>query len=153
MRKFRKKFKRPRRPWDSDRIEEESRILKEFGLRKKMELRNAESTVRDFRRRARDLIAVKDEEKTKVLIDKLVKLGLLKKGADLEDVLKLKAEDLLGRRIQTIVMKKGGASTMKHARQKVTHGHVYIKDRKVSFPSYIVPMEQEKMVEIKGGKK
>jgi len=153
MRRIRKKLKRPKKPWDSSRIERENGILKEFGLRRKREIWRAEAIIREFRRRARNLIAVKDEEKTKVLLEKLTKMGLLEKGQGLDQVLGLSVNDLLNRRLQTIVFKKGLASTIKEARQKITHGHVYVKGRRMVFPSYIVSVEEENLIEVKGGKK
>ena len=153
MRKLRKRYKKPRRPWDSGRIEEEKKIIREFGLRRKREIWTAEAVVRKFRRRARNLIAVKDEEKTKILLDRLVKLGLLEKGQGLENVLALNAKDVLNRRLQTIVFKKGFADTLKHARQKITHGHVGLGEKRVIFPSYIVPVGEEKIINVKGVKK
>jgi len=154
MRKLRKRYKKPKRPWDSSRIEEERKILKEFGLRRKKEIWVAEAIVREFRRRARNLIAVKDESETKVLLDKLARLGLLEKGQALENVLALSVRDVLNRRLQTLVFKKGFAETMKHARQVITHGHVCIGGRRITFPSYIVPVEEEKLIKLrkeKGG--
>ncbi len=149
MRKLKKRYKKPKRPWDSSRIEEERKILKEFGLRRKKEIWVAEAIVREFRRRARNLIAVKDEKETKALLDKLVRLGLLEKGQTLENVLALNVGDVLNRRLQTLVFKKGFAETIKHARQMITHGHVCIGDRRITFPSYIVPVEEEKLIRLK----
>ncbi len=153
MRRIRRKYKRPKRPWDSSRIEEEARLIREFGLKRKREIWRAESIVREFRRRARELIAVKDEEKTKVLLDKLVELGLLKKGEGLEQVLALTTNDILNRRLQTIVFRKGYASSIKEARQKIAHGHIYVEGRAVKFPSYLVPVKREGLIQVKGGKK
>jgi small subunit ribosomal protein S4 len=153
MRRLRKKLKRPRSPWDSERLEGETKLLKEFGLRRKREIWSAEEIVRNFRRRARSLIAVRDEKKVKIMLDRLVYMGLVEKGHGLEHVLQLKAGDLLNRRLQTMVFKKGFASTVNEARQSITHGHVYVGGRRTVFPAYIVPVDQENMIEIKGGKK
>lgn len=153
MRRLRKKLKRPRAPWDSSRIEEEGKLLREFGLRRKREIWSAQEVVRNFRRRARSLIAVKDEKKTEILFDKLVELGLLQKGQGLDHVLQLKTNDILNRRLQTIVLKKGFATTIKDARQRITHGHVYVGGRKTTFPSYIVPVKNEGLITLKGGSK
>jgi small subunit ribosomal protein S4 len=153
MRRLRKRSKKPKRPWDSSRIEEEGKLLREYGLKRKRELWRAEAIVREFRRRARDLIAVKDEEKTKTLLDKVVELGLLEKGQGLDYVLMLKANNILERRLQTVVFKKGFASTIKGARQMVAHGHVHIGGRRVKFPSFIVSSEKEKEIRVEGGKK
>lgn len=153
MRRLRRKFKNPKTPWDSSRLEEEGKVLREFGLRRKKEIWRAESIVREFRRRARELIAVKDDEKTTILLDKLVGIGLLGKGQGLEEVLALSVNDALNRRLQTMVFKKGYASSIKEARQKIAHGHVQVGDRRVKFASYVVPVEEEKMIRVEGGKK
>ena len=153
MRRLKKKLKRPRRPWDSTRLEEETKVLKEFGLRRKREIWSAEEIVRNFRRRARSLIAVRDEKKIKIMLDRLAYMGLIQKGQGLEHVLQLKVGDLLNRRLQTLVFRKGFAQTVNGARQSITHGHVYVGGRRTNFPAYIVPVEKEGMIEIRGGKK
>jgi ribosomal protein S4 len=81
MRRIRKKFKRPKKPWDSKRISDEKTLMKTYGLRTKRELWRTQEILRQFRRRARDLIAVEYPERQKVLIDRLVKLGMLSKEA------------------------------------------------------------------------
>lgn len=153
MRKLRKKFKRPKRPWDSSRIGEEAKLLREFGLRRKREIRKAEAIVREFRRRARNLIAVKDEGKTKILLDKLVGLGLIEKGQGLDQVLTLGVNNVLNRRLQTLVFKKGFAPSVNEARQMIAHGHVLVGGRRMKFASYMVPAEKEKLISTEGGKK
>jgi small subunit ribosomal protein S4 len=135
------------------RIEEERNLLKEYGLRRKKEIWRAEAIVREFRRRARNLIATKDDERTKVLLNKLVELGLLEKNQGLDHVLALTVNDVLNRRLQTLVHKKGICNSMKQARQYITHGHIYIEGRKITYPSYIVPVEKEKLINLRRGKK
>ena len=142
--KQRRKYERPKRPYDKERIEKEKALLKEFGLRRKNEIWRAESILRNFRRRARDLQAKEDEKKTKELMGKLGVLGLLSEKSGLEDVLGLKIEDVLSRRLQTLVHKKG--VTAKHARQLIVHGHVKIDDRKARWPSYLVPVKMESKI-------
>ena len=150
MRRIRRKFQRPKRPWDSVVIKEEKVLLKDYGLRKKREIRIAEEIIRKFRQRARELIAVKDEEKEKVLIDKLLKLGMLtSEKSELDDVLGLTVKNVLDRRLQTIAFKKGLAKTPKAARQLIVHGHVSIGDRKTRFPSYIVTPEEEGKIRLR----
>ncbi len=143
MRKTRKKFKNPRMSWNSEEIGARKDLIREFGLRRRKEILIAQEVLRNFRRRARELIAEQDEEKTKVLLDKLVKIGLLEKGQGLDDVLALSVNDILGRRLQTIVLKRGLATTSKQARQFITHGHVTINKRAIQSPSYIVQSAEE----------
>jgi small subunit ribosomal protein S4 len=143
MKRQKKKYETPLRPWDKQRLEEEKKLLKKFGLKNKKEIWRAEAIVRKFRRMAREIAATHDKEKERILINKVVRLGLLKEGATLDDVLGLTVENLLERRLQTILKNKGLANTIKHARQLITHGHVKINGRKVTYPSYIVPINEE----------
>jgi len=143
MRKIKKKFKRPRMPWDKQRIEKENVLMKTFGLRRKHEVWKAESILRSFRRRARELAASGDRTQEKILLEKLCKMGLLGKNASLDDVLSLTIENILDRRLQTIVFKKNLANTPKQARQLITHGHIVVDGRKTVYPSFIVPVELE----------
>jgi small subunit ribosomal protein S4 len=133
--------------WDSVKIEEEKKILKEYGLRRKKEIRRIEAVLRNFRRRAREIIATKDEAKKKVLLDKLIKMGLITKAQDIDDVLALTVKDILNRRLQTIVLKKKLANTINQSRQFIVHGHIAVDKRRVKFPSYIVPLEEEGKIE------
>lgn len=55
----------------------------------------------------------------------------------------LKIEDILDRRLQTIVMRKMGLKSPFQARQVVIHGHVSIGNRKVNLPGYLVKKEDE----------
>ena len=147
MRKLRRKYKSPRTPWDSIQIKDERKLLNEFGLRRKREMWRAQAILRNFRRRARILIAAANKEQEKVLLERLKKLGFVtKKDATLDDVLALTLKDVLNRRLQTIVFRKGAAKTMRHARQMITHGHVYVGERRTLHPSYIVATDEEGMV-------
>jgi small subunit ribosomal protein S4 len=148
MKRSRKKYEKPKRPWDKTRIEKEREILKNFGLRKKRELWRAEAILRKYRRMARDLAARRDKEKEKVLMEKLKKMGLLKEDSALDDVLALTVENILERRLQTIVYRKGLANSPKHARQLIVHGHVRINGKKISYPSYMVQKDEEDKIEV-----
>ena len=150
MRKLRSKIKKPRTPWDKERIDKERQLMKTYGLRRKKEIWKAESTLRSFRRRARDLAAKKDKIQEKILLDKLQKLGLLNKDATLDDVLSLTIEKLLDRRLQTFVLKNNLANTSKQARQLITHGHISVDDRKIVYPGFNVTQDLEKKISFYG---
>ena len=117
--KQRKKYSSPKEPFNKDRIEREKNLEKEFGLRRKHEIRRIEAVLRNFRRRARDLQAKPDEKKKKELFEKLSKLGLIEKDAQLDDVLGIKAETILSRRLQTIVYKKSLTNSIKQSRKSL----------------------------------
>lgn len=134
--------------WDSDNITERKGILRSFGLRRRKEILIAQEILRNYRRRARELIANEDEIKVKALTDKLVKVGLLKAGEGLDDVLALSVNDILERRLQTVVWKKGLAKTANEARQFITHGHVTIDDKMVKSPAYMVAGVEESKIKV-----
>lgn len=145
--KQRKKYEVPRKLWDKNRIEKERKIIDEFGLRRKRELWKSESILRDFRRRARELQAKRDDVKEKDLFAKLTSMGI--KCTSLDDVLSINLETIISRRLQTIVYKKGIANSPRHARQLIVHGHVLIKDRKILWPSYIVRRDEEEQIALR----
>ncbi|MCD6522892.1 MAG: 30S ribosomal protein S4 [Candidatus Diapherotrites archaeon] len=144
--RLRKKYTTPGHPFEKERIEEENRLLKEYGLKNKKEIWKAKSRIRNFRAIARRLEAERGpqrETKEKELMNKLKKIGLVGEGATLDDVLSLEVTNILDRRLQTLVFKKGLARTIKQARQFIVHGHIAIDGRKVDVPGYIVPVDEE----------
>ncbi len=78
------------------------------------------------------------------LLEKLKHKGYLK-GQDhtLNDVLNLNVENILNRRLQTLVYHKGLAHSPRQARQFIIHGHISVKGRRVTVPSYIVNEQEE----------
>ena len=145
--KQKKKYESPKKLWDKARIGREKKILEEFGLRRKHELWRMESILRAFRRRARELQAKPDEKKEKDLFEKLGKVGI--HCAALDEVLSIRLENLLSRRLQTVVYKKGLANSPRHARQLIVHGHVLLQDRKIRWPSYIVKRGEEEAISLR----
>ena len=148
--KLRKKYTPPKHPWESERLAEEKKITTSFGLKNKKELWRADSTIRKFRYLARGLVGIpinqrKGEEEK--LLSKLQKLGLLKESATLDDALSLKTEDLLARRLQTLVWRKGLATTLTQARQFITHGHISVNKRRVDAPGVMIGNEGESAID------
>lgn len=145
----RKKYSRPLKRWDSERIEEEAGLKEEYGLRRKHELWKAEAVARRLRRTARSVTASGDKEAESVLSRKVVSMGLLPKGeANVDSVLGLTVKNILERRLQTVVVKKELANTMMQARQFIVHGHVRVGERRVSFPSYLVRLGEDDRVQL-----
>lgn len=153
MRYAKRKYETPPRPWDKQRIERELMVLAEFGLKNKKELWMTEGKLRKYRRLAREFEAAHEEEERKIVLDKLHRLGILAEGAGLEDILALGVKDFLGRRLQTVLQRKGLASTMWQSRQMIVHGHVKIGGRKVTYPSYMVSRGEENEITIDGAEK
>jgi len=147
--KQRKKYDTPRFPWRSDILKEELKLLGQYGLRNKRELWRHETQLSKFRGIARSLIGKSPEERKKMeneLLTRLKKLGFLPETAVLDDVLDLAIEDVLERRLQTIVFRKGLAKTIYQARQLITHGHITIGKQRITVPSYIVAREEENQI-------
>jgi small subunit ribosomal protein S4 len=142
----RKVWRKPKRPLNYELKMEELKILGTFGLRTKRELWKTHTELSRVRHQARSLLALRQEvreEKEPILMKSLARIGLVSGDATLDDVLNLNANDLLSRRLQTIVTKKLGFKTPYQARQAVIHGHIMIGDRKVNIPSYTVTVEEE----------
>ena len=143
--RHRKKYKGPRHPWQKQRIEEEKELWK------------MESMLRRYRAQARRLIGMRGEEgerEKKQLLESLYRLGLLGKDVKLDDVLSLTIKDIMERRLQTQLVRKKLANTIKHARQLIVHGHVIVGEKVITSPSFIVPRELESKIKVRklGGK-
>lgn len=144
--KQRKKFETPRFPWRIDALESELKLLGQYGLRNKREMWRHKTLLSKYRGIARSLLGMPVEERRKLekqLLGKLHRLGILPEAAVLDDVLVLSLEDILERRLQTLVFQKGLAKSIHQARQLITHGHVAIEGRRVSSPSYLVLRDEE----------
>jgi len=145
---LKKQYETPNRAWNQERIDQEDYLKQNFGLKNKKEIYKAYSELRSFRRQARELVADRDSEQAKQVIEKANSLGLVKKDADITDLLTLGVEDILNRRLQTAVDRRGHADSPLHARQLVTHGRVSIDGKKVNVPGYLLTQEEEKKIEV-----
>ena len=147
----RRVWRKPKRPLNYDLKMEELKTLGTFGLKTKRELWKAHTELSRVRNQARSLLALGQEvrqEKEPILMKSLSRIGLVGESATLDDVLNLQVTDLLGRRLQTIVMKNLGFKTPYQARQAVVHGHIMIGDRIVNVPSYVVGMKEENEIRL-----
>ncbi len=141
-----KKYERPKKPFEKTRIEEENKLRQQYALKNKQEIWKTLARVNYMRDRAKALAKAPLEEQ-EVFFNKLRACGL--KINSTADVLGLRIEDLLNRRLQTIVYKKGIANTIKHARQLVVHKKIIIDNRIVNAPSYLVPLAEEDVIAVK----
>jgi len=146
MKRKHKLYSRPKRPFDKIRILDEAEIEKEFGLKSKREIWKAEAKVKSFREKAKNLISA-THDKQEALFNKLRKDGF--KVDSIADILSLDKKDYLTRRLQTVLVTKKIASTLKLSRQLITHKKVLIDGKVVNIPSYIVPIELESKISLK----
>ena len=145
----RRAWRKPKRPLNYELKMEELKTLGTFGLRTKRELWKAHTKLSSVRHQARSLLALQQdlrEEREPILMKSLARIGLVSIDATLDDVLNLKVNDLLNRRLQTQVFKKFGFKTPYQARQAVVHGHIMIDDRVIDLPSYTVNTTEENQI-------
>jgi small subunit ribosomal protein S4 len=145
-RRLRNKYERPKKLWDVDRIREDKALKTTYGLKNMRELWMMTAGLKKYRREARRLNSLPEEERrsdTQKILVKLARLGMLKEGASLDDVLSLEVRDVLERRLQTIVVRKNLARTMSQSRQLITHGFIAVSGRRVTRPSFIVSLKDE----------
>lgn len=146
MKRKHKNYSRPKRPFDKQRIEDENKLKKEFGLKNKREIWKAEAKIGKIRSQAKKLIKSPESEQ-KALIERLQKIGF--KVKTLADILSLEKIDLFERRLQTIVCRKKLANTSKHSRQLIVHKKVLVDGNAINIPSYIVPVNQENKISLR----
>ncbi|MAH06781.1 30S ribosomal protein S4 [Candidatus Pacearchaeota archaeon] len=143
MKKQSKKYSKPRRPFDKARIDEENTLREKYGLKNKKEIWKADAAIGRIRNQAKGLITASEEEKQE-FVDRLQKRGFSVES--IAGALALNKEDILKRRLQTIVHVKKITTTAKQGRQLITHKHIAIGDQIVNIPSYHVGLEEEGMV-------
>ena len=152
--KARKQYSRPRSPWRADQLAQELYLLGTFGLRNKRELWKSQTQLSSVRKQARTLLAATQAvrlREEKKLLDSLRRKGLIGEAATLDDILSLTVEDVLARRLQTMVFKKGMALSPLHSRQLIVHGHVSVGGRVITVPGYEVGGRDEGTVALIGG--
>jgi small subunit ribosomal protein S4 len=141
-----KRYTTPKRPYDIANLEEELKLIGAYSLRNKRELWSHRTELSTLRRRARQMLSMDPAIRAnteKEMIRKLSRVGLVDERASLDDILGLTIQDLMERRLQTIVFRKRMAKSLHQARQFITHGHIAISGRKVKAPSYTVSSEDE----------
>ena len=149
-RHLKKKYKKPAHPFQKERIIEELEFLGRYGLRNKREFWKSRTMLANWRQIARHSRTLPKENALEVqqtLIKKLKRLGILGAEGEFEDVLLLTVEDVLKRRLQSLVYEKGLASTIYQARQFIVHGHVQVGNKKINAPSYIVKRAEEDLID------
>ena len=153
-RRPRKTFSKPKSPWRSEQLAQELYLLGTYGLRNKRELWKAQGQLSEIRKQARRLLAASMEVRNRdepILLTSLKRKGLVTEGVTLDDVLGLSVEDLLARRLQTLVFKKGAAVSALQARQLISHRHIKIGERIIDVPGYLVTASEEGKIQLLGG--
>lgn len=141
-----KSYKTPNHPWQKTRIDTDKALMKTYGLKNKKEIWKMDSRLERYKDQLRGAIAeheVQRKKEREQVIKKIQNLGLINPGASEDDVLGLSIEDIMERRLQTILFRKGLARGVKQARQFITHGHVTVSGNVITAPGYLVSKSEE----------
>merc|ERR1739838_350837 len=152
-RSYTKTYKVPRRPFESARLDQELKLVGEYGLRNKREVWRVQLTLSKIRRAARQLLTLDEKDPKRLfegnaLIRRLVRVGVLDESRmKLDYVLALNIEDFLERRLQTCVYKLGLAKSIHHARILIKQRHIRVGKQIVNVPSFLVRVDSQKHID------
>jgi len=148
-RRLKNKYKRPKKLWDTARLGVEKKLKSDYALKNMRELWVCVQELKKYRHEARRLLSITEDERKDdavKILTKLNKFGILEKTASLDDVLSLTVRNVLERRLQTLVFKKGLAKSMRQSRQLITHGFISVGGRRVSSPGHLLNASEESMI-------
>lgn len=152
-RSYGKTFKKPRRPFEKERLDAELKIVGQYGLRNKRELWRVQYALSKIRNNVRTTLT-RDEKDPKRIFEgqaimrRMQRYGLLDETqTKLDFVLAMSANDFLERRLQTLVFKQGLAKSIHHARVLIKQKHIRVGKQIVDVPSFMVRLDSQKHID------
>nr|ABW90415.1 putative ribosomal protein S9 [Barentsia elongata] len=148
-----KTYNTPRRPFEKERLDQELKLIGEYGLRNKREVWRVKYLLAKMRKTARVLLTLDEKDPRRLfegnaLLRRLVRIGVLdEEKMKLDYVLGLRIEDFLERRLQTQVFKLGLAKSIHHARVLIRQRHIRVRKQVVNIPSYVVRLDSQKHID------
>jgi len=143
----------PRRPFEKERLDQELKLIGEFGLRNKREVWRVKYVVTKIRTAARELLTLDEKDPRRLfegnaLLRRLIRIGVLDESKmKLDYVLSLRIDDFLERRLQTQVFKLGLAKSIHHARVLIRQRHIRVRKQVVNVPSFVVRLDSQKHID------
>merc|ERR1712170_304375 len=142
-RTYGKTFKKPRRPYEKERLDAELKLVGEYGLRCKRELWRVQMALSKIRNAARTLLTLDEKDPKRLfegtaLMRRMYRYGLLDETQDkLDYVLALLPQ----------VFKLGLAKSIHHARVLIRQRHIRVGKQIVNVPSFLVRTDSQKHID------
>lgn len=148
--RIRRKYDTPIHPWIKSRIDDEKRLAKTYGTKNKKEIWRMETVLKKFKSQAKSLIAATGDQaalEKEHLLRRVKDFGLVGTDVNFDNILGMSIDNVMERRLQTLVFKKGFARSIKQARQFIAHEHILVGGRTITSPSYLVTVAEESQIE------
>ena len=148
-----KTFRKPKRPFEKERLDSEMKIIGEYGLKNKREVWRVQYALAKIRTAARTLLTLEERSPMRIfqgeaLLRRMVRLGLLLESEKkLDFVLGLTTAKIMERRLQTKVFKLGLAKSIHHARTLIRQRHIRVGKQICDIPSFLVRLDSEKHID------
>jgi len=150
---YSKTFRKPKRPFEKERLDAELKVVGEYGLKNKREVWRVQFALAKIRTAARVLLTLDEKDETRIfqgeaMLRRMQRLGLLSDSErKLDYILGLTTAKIMERRLQTKVFKHGLAKSVHHARTLIRQRHIRVGKQIVNVPSFLVRVESEKHID------